>query len=822
MPVFWNRSLLARLISSFLLLSLVMTGVAGVVAFVQANDTLEASVIERLRVAALARQDELDVWVDTQANDLTFVARWEEVLQSTSTLMTAEPTSLDYQVAYTRLAETLRDVVVRRPDFDEVFILKNNGTVAVSSQRSSEGQELHTSRYFIVGQTQTFIQNVYPDPRTGQPTMTIATPLLDSLGRRIGVLAVHLNLERMDRIILDRAGLGETGEMYLVDKRGMFVSARRFGRQNLTHPMHSEGINRALAGENGTGRYLNYRGVPVIGAYQCLERFELALLVEMEQREAFAPTNQLALSITLAGLAAASILAVGVYLLARQIARPILQLTDAAREVAAGNLTVTAPVVTRDEIGVLAQVFNQMTTQLRGLYERMEQQVAARTAELTHTNEQLTGEIAERQRIEDQLRHARDDAEAANRAKSTFLANMSHELRTPLSAIIGFAQLMQRGPSLTPDQQEFLGIINRSGQHLRDLINDVLEMSKIEAGRVTLNESQFDLPPVLNDVEKMFQLRTQEKGLQLVVDCAPDVPTSLHSDERKLRQVLINLLSNAVKFTQAGRVTLRVRTQGPGDRGRDDGVAPPRAPNPDLRTLVFEVEDTGPGIAPDELPTLFQAFGQTRTGQQAQEGTGLGLAISRRFVQLMGGDITVQSEVGCGSVFTFDITVPAAEPAEAARPDEDGHLKVLRLAPDQPAYRVLVVDDMVDNRHLLVRLLERVGFTVREASNGQQAVEVWEQWFPHLIWMDIRMPVMDGYEATRCIKSRAAAAGKSTAIVALSASAFEEEQSRILAAGCDGFVGKPFRDTDIFEHMARFLGVRYLYKQRQGENRSGK
>ncbi|NJN68461.1 MAG: HAMP domain-containing protein [Chloroflexaceae bacterium] len=667
LPVFWNRSLLARLISSFLLLSLVMTGVAGVVAFFQATDTLEQSVIERLRVAALARQDELDAWVSTQANDVTFVARWEEVLQSTRTLMTAEPTSLEYQVAYTRLAETLREVVVRRPDFDELFILKNDGVVTVSSRRASEGQDLHTSRYYIAGQTQTFIQNVYPDPHTSQPTMTIATPLLDPLGRRMGVLAVHLNLERMDRIILDRAGLGETGEMYLVDKTGLFVSGRRFGQQNFTLPMHSEGIDRALAGESSTGRYLNYRGVPVIGAYQYLDRFELALLVEMEQREAFAPTNQLALHITLAGIVAASILAIGVYLLARQIARPILQLTDAARRVAAGNLNVTAPVVTRDEIGVLAQVFNQMTTQLRGLYERMEQQVAARTAELTHTNEQLTSEIAERRRIEEQLRHAKEDAEAANRAKSTFLANMSHELRTPLSAIIGFAQLMQRDSSLTPDQREFLGIINRSGQHLRDLINDVLEMSKIEAGRMTLNESPFDLRPVLNDVEKMFLIRTQEKGLQLVVDCAPDVPTSLYSDERKLRQVLINLLSNAVKFTQEGGITLRVRRQEPGSRSQDDGVIEPSLPNPGLQSLVFEVADTGPGIAPDELPTLFQAFAQTRTGQQAQEGTGLGLAISRRFVQLMGGNITVQSEVGRGSVFTFNITVPAAEPAEAAQ-----------------------------------------------------------------------------------------------------------------------------------------------------------
>ncbi|NJO82705.1 MAG: HAMP domain-containing protein [Blastochloris sp.] len=415
--MFWNKSLIARLTTSFLVLSLAVAGIAGVVAFVQATNALEDSVVERLRLAALSRQAELDMWVSTQANDLAFISRWGEVLEPASTIRTAQRTSLEYQVAFTSLDGILRDVVVSRPDFEELFILDDNGVVLVASRRTSRGQNLGDNQYYMAGRSQTFIQNVYPDPQSGRPTMTIATPLLDPLGRRLGVLAVHLNLDRMDSIILDRMGLGETGEMYLVDRTGLFVSSQRFGRHDQTDQITSDGIQRALAGASGTGRYLNYRGIPVIGAYQWLDNFELALLVEIQQQEAFAPTNQLAIEIAVSGIVSASILVFGISLLARQIARPILQLTAAAHEVAAGNLHAKAPVLTKDEIGVLARVFNQMVAELHGLYERMEHKVAQRTAELTEANAHLTSEIVERQRVEEQLVHAKEQAEAANRAK---------------------------------------------------------------------------------------------------------------------------------------------------------------------------------------------------------------------------------------------------------------------------------------------------------------------------------------------------------------------------------------------------------------------
>ncbi len=398
------------------------------------------------------------------------------------------------------------------------------------------------------------------------------------------------------------------------------------------------------------------------------------------------------------------------------------------------------------------------------------------------------------------LQRARRDAEAASQAKTAFLANMSHELRTPLNAILGFSQLMDRDPKLSSQHREYLGIINRSGEHLLALINDVLEMSKIEAGKVTLQEKSYDLHRQLDSLEDEFRLRADQKGLTLTFTRDANVPQYIVTDEGKLAQVLGNLLGNAVKFTTEGSVTLRV-------------TARPQAhpSQPQRRTLHFEVQDTGPGIAPEELLTIFDAFVQSETGRSAQEGTGLGLTISRQFVQLMGGELSVQSQLGQGSRFHFDIEVGLAAPDAVQTVRARSVRQVVALAPDQPTYRILVADDQDATRHLLIALLAPLGFEMQEAVDGQQAIELARSWHPHLIWMDMRMPTMDGYQATQRIK--AMAKGEPPVIIALTASAFERDRERILAAGCDDFVRKPFRQEEIFETLAKHLKVRYVYQE---------
>ncbi|MBD1845947.1 PAS domain S-box protein [Cyanobacteria bacterium FACHB-63] len=396
-----------------------------------------------------------------------------------------------------------------------------------------------------------------------------------------------------------------------------------------------------------------------------------------------------------------------------------------------------------------------------------------------------------RYKAEADLRIAKDAAEAANLAKSTFLANMSHELRTPLNAILGFAQLMERDAALSDRQRNSLAIINRSGEHLLNLINDVLEMSKIEAGRTTLNVVFFDLHHLLHTLQEMFLMRAKTKQLALNFTITPDFPQYIQTDENKLRQVLINLLSNAIKFTETGSITLEASVQSE-------------------TMLQFKVQDTGQGIAPEEFDQLFRPFIQTSSGSYLREGTGLGLTISRRFVRLMGGDIRVESTVGQGSTFSFEIQTATANPIEVA--PMLNSKRVLQLTPYQANCRILVVDDRPENREFVEQLLTMVGFETRSAINGKDAISQWQQWQPHLILMDMRMPVMDGYEATRQIRALESAQTRSK-ILALTASAFEEQRASILAAGCDDFLAKPFREAHLFEKLAEHLGVNYLYEE---------
>ncbi|MBV9491139.1 MAG: transporter substrate-binding domain-containing protein [Verrucomicrobia bacterium] len=401
-------------------------------------------------------------------------------------------------------------------------------------------------------------------------------------------------------------------------------------------------------------------------------------------------------------------------------------------------------------------------------------------------------DITDRKRLEEELAKAKAAAEAANRAKTVFLANMSHEIRTPMNAILGFSQLMMRDPALSAAQRQHLETINRNGEYLLTVISDILEMSKIEAGRVALQLGSFDLHGLLDDVDRMFRLRLEARRLRFTVERIGHVPRFVRADESKLRQILINLVGNAVKFTERGAVTVRLSAA--------------TGPGPSVK-LCGEVEDTGPGIAEEELSKLFRQFEQTATGARSGGGTGLGLAISREFARLMGGDIRVTSKPGRGTTFRFEVLAEEGDAGQVkARVRED---RVLRLRPGQRPLRVLIADDKAENQTLLQQLLRSAGFETSVAGDGAQALACFSRWQPHVVLMDLRMPVLDGHEAIRRI--RALPGGSETPIIAVSASAFEENRREAIEAGGDEFLSKPFREQELFEKIGRLTGAEYVF-----------
>lgn len=405
-------------------------------------------------------------------------------------------------------------------------------------------------------------------------------------------------------------------------------------------------------------------------------------------------------------------------------------------------------------------------------------------------------DVTDRKLAEVAMKQAKLAAESGNRAKSAFLANMSHEIRTPMNAVLGYTQLLMRSPNLSPEQEHALKAIRRSGDHLLALISDILELSRIEAGHVDLNPETFSVNALVSDLDLMFRVRTDARGLRLDFEADGSLPANLVADRGRIQQVLINLIGNAVKFTERGGISIHAR-------GRVEPTADAQAPI----LATFEVRDTGMGLDPAHLESIFGSFEQVDDTPARSEGAGLGLTISRNFARLMGGDVTVSAQPGQGSCFIF--TFRAAEGAAGDLPAPPEYRQVLGIAGESAPCRVLVVDDRDTNRDLLLRMLQPLGFETREACNGLEGVEGYAAWNPQVVLVDIVMPVMDGKEAIRRI--RALPGGDGAAIIALTASTLQEEREAVLAVGADAFLRKPFREEDLLEAIRVHAQVEFRY-----------
>jgi adenylate cyclase len=423
--------------------------------------------------------------------------------------------------------------------------------------------------------------------------------------------------------------------------------------------------------------------------------------------------------------------------------------------------------------------------------QTLEYKVKERTQELQEKNIAL-------EKAKEGAEEAQKNAETANRSKSTFLANMSHELRTPLNAILGFTQIISSDSDLPECHHKNLEIVNRSGEHLLSLINDILEISKIEAGRIVLNLVNFDLISLLRNVEQMFKLKANSKGLDLIFEIAPNIPQYIETDERKLHQVLINILGNAIKFTERGIIKVSVSLA-----DKDKQEVPTST-----QLIHFEISDTGSGISFDDKERIFLPFEQVENGTTSNQGTGLGLAISKQFILLMGGDIKVCSQLNQGSSFSFYIQANIPEALNEQIPKLTQ--RVIYLAPNQPEYRILIADDHAESRQFMVQLFSSIGFQVKTAENGSQAISAWSIWNPHLILMDMQMPIMNGKEACKHIKSHSQ--GQTTTIFALTANTFIEDENLARLSGFDEFISKPVQTNILLEKVKTCLGLSYTYK----------
>lgn len=716
--------------------------------------------------------------------------------------------------------QTLLDNLLRHnDDYESLILLDSKGDVVVYSSVEGEqptgnfSQDLSFSVPFT---TQVLsVSPVVPVQGTNALNMTMAAPTYDREAQVNGVLLARLKLTFLSAAI-SQTQVGQTGYAYVIDPRHVLAISQP---ASLGDNTGTESDNTSIDIERDrtfiqtlrsadSTVLLHHRGLhgqKVIGAVAPIRSVDWHVVVELPLSEAYGPIYLLILEALTASVIVILLAAIVGLAISRRIILPLRQLTHVATQMSEGQFDARAEAQFNNELGILIEAFNYMAAQVRRSFatlaranETLEDRVEARTVELTA---------------------AKEMADIANRAKSEFLANMNHELRTPLNGILGYAQIFQRDPSITPNQLRGVRVVQQSANHLLRLINDILDISKIEAGKVELRYHEFQLKNFLQATVDICKIKAEQKEIQFIYDISDGLPTTVYTDDKRLRQVLLNLLSNAIKFTDRGKVAFKVEARlNPNvdkDVDKKNKVSIKSGIAKSSVWLRFSIRDTGVGISPDAQQKIFQPFEQTGSMLHKSQGTGLGLSISQKIVQLMGGNIHVKSTSGQGSIFWFDLAVAVVDAYGGTVAGDDGFLsKEDEIRTDIVGYEgpqrtILAIDQVPENCEILVGLLEPLGFRMVTVSDGQAGLASVVEYSPDLIITAMQLPKMHGLEMTRRVRSLPNFAA--IPIIASPATCSDSEHQSIVEAGCNDVVKKPINFDQLLHSLQRLLKLVWKY-----------